>query len=62
MDDQRLGVADVGQQAEDLDVVDELAAGLDAALDAERHDAAEAALEVLLGQLVGRDATRGPGS
>ena len=62
MDDQRLGVADVGEQAEDLDVVDEPAAGLDAALDPERHDPAEAAGEVALGQLVRRDATRGPGS
>ena len=32
MDDQRLGVADVGQQREDLDVVDEPPTGLDAAL------------------------------
>ena len=54
MDDQRLRVADVRQQREDLDVVDEPAAGLDAALDAERDDAAEAALQVLHGLLVGR--------
>ena len=52
MDDQRLRVADVGEQREDLDVVDEPPAGLDAALHAERHDAAEAAGEVLLGLLV----------
>ena len=37
MDDQRLRVADVGQQAEDLHVVDEPATGLDTALDAERR-------------------------
>ena len=54
MDDQRLRVADVGQQAEDLDAVDEPATGLDAAPDAERHDAAEAALQV-----AGRLAVRG---
>ena len=52
MDDQRLGVADVGQQREDLDVVDEPATGLDPALHAERDDAAEAAGQVLLGLLV----------
>ena len=54
MDDQRLGVADVGQQREDLDVVDEPPAGLDAALDPEGHDPAEAAGEVALGELVRR--------
>ena len=62
VDDERLGVADVGQQAEDLDVVDEPAPGLDAALDAERDDAAEAALEVLAWPACTRDATRGPDS
>ena len=51
MDDQRLGVADVGQQAEDLDVVDEPAAGLDAALDPERDDAAEATVRYRLASL-----------
>ena len=36
----------LASRREDLDVVDELAAGLDAALDPERHDPAEAALQV----------------
>ena len=62
MDDQRLGVADVRQQAEDLDAVDEPAAGLDAALDPERDDPAEAAGQVALGQLVRRMRLAGPGS
>ena len=61
MDDQRLGVADVGEQAEDLHVVDEPPAGLDAALHAERHDPAEAALEVALGELVARMRLARPG-
>src|SRR5665811_1033245 len=33
VDDQALGLADIGQQAEELDRVDELAAGFDAALE-----------------------------
>ncbi len=54
VDDQRLGVADVGEQREDLDVVDEPTAGLDAALDPEGDDATEATGQVTLGELVGR--------
>ena len=52
VDDQRLRVADVGEEAEELDAVDEPAAGLDAALDPERDDAAEATGQVALGELV----------
>src|ERR1035437_3336212 len=52
VDDQTLRVADVGQQAEELDRVDELAAGVDATLEPEGHDATEATAEVLLGVLV----------
>ena len=52
VDGQRLGVADVGQVGDELEAVDNLAAGRAAALDAEAQHAAEAALEVLLGRLV----------
>ena len=45
VDDQALRVADVGQQAEQLHAVDEPLARLGAALDAERHEPAVAALE-----------------
>src|SRR3990170_3018928 len=54
MDDQRLRVADVGQQREDLDAVDEPATGFEPTLDTEGNDAAEAAREVPLRQLVAR--------
>ncbi len=54
MDDQALRVADVRQQAEDLDAVDQPPAGLRAALDAECQDAAVAALEVARGRRVRR--------
>ena len=53
VDDQRLGVAHVGQVREQLDAVDEAAAGLEAALDAEGEDGAGAFGQVLAGQLVG---------
>lgn len=52
LDGQGLGVADVGQVRDQLEAVNDLAAGGTAALDAEGQDAAEAALEVLLGGLV----------
>src|SRR3972149_5759687 len=54
MDDQRLRVADVGQQREDLDAVDEPATGFGPTLDTEGYDAAKAAREVPLRQLVAR--------
>ena len=54
MDDQRLRVAHVGQQAEELHVVDEPPAGLAAAPDAEGEHAAEAALQVARRERVGR--------
>ena len=47
MDDQRLGVADIRQKAEDLDAVDQLPASLEAALDAEGDDSPEPPREVL---------------
>ena len=52
VDRQRLRVADVGQVAEQLQRLDERAAGLDAALDAERDQRAVAALQDALGDLV----------
>ena len=45
VDDEGLGVAHVGQVREELHVVDDLQAGVAAALDAEDDDAAEAVLE-----------------
>src|SRR4051812_27891981 len=54
MDDQRLGVADVGEQREDLDVIDEPAAGIDATANTERDDPAEATVQVALGELMAR--------
>ena len=54
MNHQALGVADVGQVREQLDRVDELLAGFQAALDAEADDAAEAFLEVFRGDFVAR--------
>ena len=38
MDDERLDIRDIGQQAEDLEMVDELLGRLSAALDLERED------------------------
>ena len=52
MNDQRFGVADVGQMREQFDRVDEFFARLQSALDAEAHDAAEAALQILRGDFV----------
>ena len=52
VDDQRLGVADVGQQGEQLDGVDELLARFEAALDAEGDQRALAVGHVLLGAVV----------
>lgn len=49
VDGEGLGVADVGEVGDELEAVDDLAAGGAAALDAEAQDAAEAALEVALG-------------
>ncbi len=49
-----LGVADVGQQAEELHAVDQAPAGVHATLDPERDDAAEAAREVALGEFMAR--------
>src|SRR3970282_166297 len=47
-------LAHVGQQREDLDAVDEPATGFEPTLDTEGHDAAKAAREVPLRQLVAR--------
>ena len=58
VDGQRLGVADVGQVGDQLEAVDNLAASRAAALDAEAQNAAEAALEVLLGRRVRRVALK----
>src|SRR5690606_40820762 len=52
VDDQGLGVTHVGQVGPDADVVDQAAAGLDPALDAEDHHGAESVGQVLLGQVV----------
>jgi len=49
-----LASADVGQQAEELDRVDQLAAGFHATLEAERNHTAVAAGQVLAGELMGR--------
>ena len=54
MDGQAPDVADVGQVAEQLESLDEAAAGLDAALDAEGQDGAAALGEVALLPLVPR--------
>src|SRR5690606_16247338 len=48
MDREALRVADVGEVAEQLQALDELLAGLDAALDAEAHDRPAALRQVLL--------------
>ena len=50
MDDQRLGVADVGEMREQLQPLDEAPAGLAAALDVEAEDRAGALGQQLLGQ------------
>lgn len=54
MDDERLDIRDIGQQAEDLEMVDELLGRLSAALDLEREDGDTAIREVLLVELVVR--------
>lgn len=54
MDDERLDVGDIGQQAEDLQVVDELLGRLSAALDLERENRDAAIREVLLVELMVR--------
>lgn len=54
MDDERLDVRDIGQQAEDLQVVDELLGRLSAALDLERENRDAAIREVLLVELMVR--------
>ena len=54
MDDERLDIRDIGQQAEDLEMVDELLGRLSAALDLEREDGDTAVREVLLVELVVR--------
>ena len=58
VDDQRLGVADVGQQAEDLDASISLRPASTPPLTPKVRIAAEAALEVLGRLLVGRRATQ----
>ena len=58
VDDQALHVSDVGQQREDLQVVDELKGFLLAALDVEGKDGSTAVGEVLPRRCEGRD---GPG-
>ncbi len=52
MDDQRLGVADIGEVREQLQRLDELHAGVVAALQAEGEDSARAERRVLLLQRV----------
>ena len=52
MDDERLDVRDIGQQAEYLQVVDELLGRLSAALDLERENRDAAIREVLLVELM----------
>ena len=58
VDDQRLGVADIGQMREQLQRLDELHAGLVAALQAEGEDGAGAVRRVFLLQRVVRVAGR----
>ena len=48
VNDQALGVAQIGQVREDLHVVDQLAARLGAALDSEGHDRALPLRQILL--------------
>ena len=60
VDGQALGIADVGEVAEELQVVDELLPGFDAALDAKAEDRARTLRQVLLGQLMVRMALADP--
>ena len=61
MNHQALGVADVGQVREQLQRFDEAAPGFQAALDAERQDAAGAARQVALWRARGTGWTGRPG-
>lgn len=54
MNDERLGVTDVGQVGSELEAVDESTAGSGVTLDTEGKNTTETALEVLLGNLVRR--------
>lgn len=54
VDRQRLGVTNIGEVGNQLEAIDDLAAGRAAALYAKAQHAAKAALEVLLGRRVGR--------
>lgn len=54
VDGKGLGVADVGQVGDQLEAVDDLAASSTSSLHTEAQDAAKAALEILLGDLMGR--------
>ena len=62
VDGERLGVADVGQVAEQLQALDELASRLAPALDAEGDEAAVAAREDAGRRPPCTGSTRGPGS
>lgn len=53
-----LGVTNVGKVGDELEAIDNLAAGVTATLNTEAEDTAEAALEVLLGVLVRRMALK----
>lgn len=52
LDGQGLGITDVGEVGNQLEAIDNLAAGRTAALDTEAQDTSEAPLEILLGRLV----------
>src|SRR3974390_2777972 len=52
MDNQALGVADVGQVREEFSRIDKALSGLQAALDTEADDAAESIFEIFGSQLV----------
>ena len=54
VDDQRLGVTDVGEVREQLDLIDNLQARVTAALDAEDHDAAKTVVQDARGNLMRR--------
>ena len=60
MDDQALGVPDVGEVREKLDAVDELLAGLEPPLDAEADDGARPFRKVLLRAACDRDVAGKP--
>lgn len=52
LDGQSLGITDVGEVGNQLEAIDNLAAGRTAALDTEAQDTSEAPLEILLSSLV----------